>query len=641
MEKSVATSTAINANKNRAVTATTDNGKAQETDDYKQVSFNMEDNIGPKKFYPYKLLIVIYSAQNLAVADITTSDPYVIVYVAEKFIGRTKTIYKNHINPFWNEAFPVGLLHVNSVLHLRLFDEDANTDDDLMGVVNIDISELPINTMLRKSYPIEQAGKLKAKGSLEIGLLLGRNSSVVSIISDEDDMEEKKDTLAAPFEIIPMIKRELQLENTLEAVERTLYRFYADDLKAKYFHKDVVRDLLHDVDSMLHVENNERPQLMDGLARSKLKLISSTMITMETKECISHPPIEDNCLLINLDCGGNKFVLLKLPNRFSVWSWVRWLQLLYDEWTGKVSTAKRPSWALQGVCLSMMTIITSEGQTIHGVGSVNGENTFKIRCDGKSIDFHSMVSIVTSLDSLEPLEYSLEVEITRDCDVLAEEMAQRDSSTDRDTPSELGMKKKSSNVFGKAFRKIRKGVKGTAENVGNVAIGATGFAFDTALGVATTTVGAARTVASGDVGAVLSAAQGTVVGVGLGVTQGVANVVQGRLGSNTFFVFKNGRMLAQNSKLIDSHTQEPFHDYLLLDASANDLTNNRSKGFTITASHGAYGSESIIGQKYVKFSKLFAREADLRSPMFLINSLDVPHYSKISVTNRIGNETIR
>lgn len=66
----------------------------------------------------YNLIITIHGGEKLSIADITTSDPYVIVFVGERNIGKTQTIYRNHSNPSWEKTFDdIKLLHRSVVFH--------------------------------------------------------------------------------------------------------------------------------------------------------------------------------------------------------------------------------------------------------------------------------------------------------------------------------------------------------------------------------------------------------------------------------------------------------------------------------------------------------------------------------------------
>ena len=84
--------------------------------------------------YPYSLNVTIHKAENLAIADFTSSDPYVVLLLDEKDIGRTPTVYRS-LNPSWEAKFVIPLTHIHSTLTFRIFDEDSGKNDDILGVV--------------------------------------------------------------------------------------------------------------------------------------------------------------------------------------------------------------------------------------------------------------------------------------------------------------------------------------------------------------------------------------------------------------------------------------------------------------------------------------------------------------------------
>lgn len=67
---------------------------------------------------PFTVTLTIHSAEDLAIADITTSDPYVVVILDHKEIGRTSTAYRN-LNPLWEAKFTLPLTHIHYTLNFR------------------------------------------------------------------------------------------------------------------------------------------------------------------------------------------------------------------------------------------------------------------------------------------------------------------------------------------------------------------------------------------------------------------------------------------------------------------------------------------------------------------------------------------
>ena len=86
-------------------------------------------------FAPFKLKIIVHGAKKLPVADFTSSDPYAVVLLGGrqtssgvesdncKVVGRTQTRHR-HLNPKWDEYFNADILHTNTSIIVRIFDED-------------------------------------------------------------------------------------------------------------------------------------------------------------------------------------------------------------------------------------------------------------------------------------------------------------------------------------------------------------------------------------------------------------------------------------------------------------------------------------------------------------------------------------
>ncbi|XP_051122476.1 protein C2-DOMAIN ABA-RELATED 4-like [Andrographis paniculata] len=74
---------------------------------------------------------------NLAVRDLNTSDPYVVLKMGRQRL-KTRVIRKD-INPEWNEDLTLSVSDSNDVnIHLTVYDHDTFTMDDKMGDADID-----------------------------------------------------------------------------------------------------------------------------------------------------------------------------------------------------------------------------------------------------------------------------------------------------------------------------------------------------------------------------------------------------------------------------------------------------------------------------------------------------------------------
>lgn len=77
---------------------------------------------------------------NLAVRDVMTSDPYVIISLGNQSV-KTRVI-KNNLNPVWNERLMLSIPEHIPPLKLLVYDKDTFSTDDFMGEAEIDIQAL-------------------------------------------------------------------------------------------------------------------------------------------------------------------------------------------------------------------------------------------------------------------------------------------------------------------------------------------------------------------------------------------------------------------------------------------------------------------------------------------------------------------
>ncbi|CAL0313590.1 unnamed protein product [Lupinus luteus] len=99
---------------------------------------------------------------NLVARDTCSSDPYVIVTMAEQ---KLKTdVVKDNCNPEWNEELTLCIRDVNTPIHLKVCDKDTFTVDDEMGNADIDVkpylhcvkmglTDLPDGHIVKKIQP--------------------------------------------------------------------------------------------------------------------------------------------------------------------------------------------------------------------------------------------------------------------------------------------------------------------------------------------------------------------------------------------------------------------------------------------------------------------------------------------------------
>ncbi|XP_028786966.1 protein C2-DOMAIN ABA-RELATED 4-like [Neltuma alba] len=111
------------------------------------------------------LRIRVKRGVNLAVRDVRSSDPYVVVRMGRQ---RLKTrVIKKDVNPEWNEDLTLSVTDPSRPITITVYDHDTFSKDDKMGeaefeirpfieAVNMRLDGLPSGTVVRRLYPGRQ-----------------------------------------------------------------------------------------------------------------------------------------------------------------------------------------------------------------------------------------------------------------------------------------------------------------------------------------------------------------------------------------------------------------------------------------------------------------------------------------------------
>ncbi|KAF5445508.1 hypothetical protein F2P56_034555 [Juglans regia] len=111
------------------------------------------------------LRIRVKRGVNLAVRDVCSSDPYVVVKMAKQKL-KTRVIKKD-VNPEWNEDLTLSVTDPNLPVKLTVYDHDTFSKDDKMGDAEFDIKAyidalrmnlqgLPSGTIISRVQPCRQ-----------------------------------------------------------------------------------------------------------------------------------------------------------------------------------------------------------------------------------------------------------------------------------------------------------------------------------------------------------------------------------------------------------------------------------------------------------------------------------------------------
>ncbi|KAJ3694712.1 hypothetical protein LUZ60_000089 [Juncus effusus] len=106
------------------------------------------------------LNVKIIKGTNLAVRDMLSSDPYVILYLGQQKVQTT--VKKSNLNPVWNEVLKLRVPQHYGPLKLQVYDHDLFSADDIMGEAEVDIQPMVTSALAfgdPSSLPDMQIGK--------------------------------------------------------------------------------------------------------------------------------------------------------------------------------------------------------------------------------------------------------------------------------------------------------------------------------------------------------------------------------------------------------------------------------------------------------------------------------------------------
>ncbi|CAB79116.1 putative protein [Arabidopsis thaliana] len=91
------------------------------------------------------LKVTIKKGTNMAIRDMMSSDPYVVLTLGQQ--KAQSTVVKSNLNPVWNEELMLSVPHNYGSVKLQVFDYDTFSADDIMGEAEIDIQPLITSAM--------------------------------------------------------------------------------------------------------------------------------------------------------------------------------------------------------------------------------------------------------------------------------------------------------------------------------------------------------------------------------------------------------------------------------------------------------------------------------------------------------------
>eukprot|EP01035_Chromulina_nebulosa_P026038 gene26038-34035_t len=381
----------------------------------------------PSSYQPYSIAVTVISASNLPVSDFQTSDPYVVVFCGNNRVGETKTISGN-LNPSWGqngqgEKFCFDTLHIHKTLTFNIYDSNTSRSHVLLGVAEIALNGLP-SFSHRGKYAIKVvdrfAGTLKDPSELLVSIVVKKN---VLVHINPDHNHHHHTVATSSIECIDLIKAEMELlsKPVGEVISATIHDLVTKETET-FIDKDFLQDLFRDVKSIATVSVATKPFPISSSSasycswkdlqlfrRTHLNIFNGRKIDFMSLSESYFSPIEKNSLQINLSADCKRFVVLQLTNRYSMWTWAKWLLTLDTAWR---NVSPLPDWAKAGEFDGQIIVrSSSDDGVVTGRGYVTRTKPYQLKVNDVKFDLSSMVNIILSADSERPKAYVLDGEI--------------------------------------------------------------------------------------------------------------------------------------------------------------------------------------------------------------------------------------
>ncbi|XP_076913235.1 putative ADP-ribosylation factor GTPase-activating protein AGD11 [Bidens hawaiensis] len=105
--------------------------------------------------------VSVVKGTNLAVRDMMTSDPYVILSLGNQSV-KTRVI-KSNLNPVWNEKLMLSIPNTMPPLKVIVYDKDTFKADDFMGDAEIDIQPLVSAAKASENTEVDESSQQQGK----------------------------------------------------------------------------------------------------------------------------------------------------------------------------------------------------------------------------------------------------------------------------------------------------------------------------------------------------------------------------------------------------------------------------------------------------------------------------------------------
>ncbi|XP_038881936.1 ADP-ribosylation factor GTPase-activating protein AGD12-like [Benincasa hispida] len=91
------------------------------------------------------LKVKVIKGTNLAIRDMMSSDPYVVMTLGQQTVQTS--VVRSNLNPVWNEELTLSVPQGFGTIKLQVYDYDTFSADDIMGEAEIDLQPLITSAM--------------------------------------------------------------------------------------------------------------------------------------------------------------------------------------------------------------------------------------------------------------------------------------------------------------------------------------------------------------------------------------------------------------------------------------------------------------------------------------------------------------
>jgi len=196
----------------------------------------------------------------------SSSDPYVEIHLNDIKLPELRTdIIKRNLNPTWKEkVVKIDLTLPHSILHFLVWDKDRVQNDDLIGFIEVPLSDLRVDEPVEGWFNLRKPAELHGKAPARIEKHKADCTNKLDGGADnaEDDKAEDGDVEAPPMMLALKMTKTIQSPDHDDevyafALDRPVFKDWPDedgrvidhgeDLGARHFQPQEFSDDLHDV----------------------------------------------------------------------------------------------------------------------------------------------------------------------------------------------------------------------------------------------------------------------------------------------------------------------------------------------------------------------------------------------------------